>query len=144
MTGFFGLIMHIWEFVIIDELYNASVILSHIGQLTPYQIRVHIWMTATLDVAYPFAYGFLFIGVALRAFKKYQAWLIMPSIVVIPIDLLEGIVQVFLLLGHEEIVVLKTILTPLKLIFFSCGCFIFILGLLQILLEWLNKHQRFR
>jgi hypothetical protein len=136
MTGLFGLVMHVSGFMIIDELYSAPIILSHISQLSPYQTTVHIWMTATLDVAYPFAYGFLFIGITLRAFAKYRIWLIFPSIAVIPIDLMEGIVQILLLLGNEQFVVFKTVLTPLKLILFSCGFVISILGLIYLVLGW--------
>jgi len=54
---------------------------------------VHAWVTATLDVAYPLAYGALFIGSAFKFYNNF-GWLIAyPFFVLISTDLLEGFVQ---------------------------------------------------
>lgn len=121
MTAAFGLIMYIWDFGVIDEMYHADEILAHIGAMTPTQRSVHSWMTATLDVAYPFAYGGLFVGVALRFFGRFGPWLALPSLAVIPVDLTEGVIQVLLLNGYEHVVGLKEIVTPLKLALYLPG-----------------------
>lgn len=117
----FGVVMRVWDFHLIDEMYDPDQILAHISAMTQTQRTAHIWMTATLDVAYPFAYGGLFIGLAWRYFETIGHWLAMPSIAVIPVDLTEGAIQVLLLMGHGGVVGGKAIVTPLKLILFIFG-----------------------
>lgn len=128
LTAGFGLAMHIGEFGIIDEMYDAEHIRAHIAAMTPQQRTWHIWTTATLDVAYPFAYGGLFIGLALRAFKRRGAWLALPSLHVIPADLTEGFAQVMLLSGHDNFMGLKLVATPIKLGLFGAGLMISIVA----------------
>ncbi|MEM7077784.1 MAG: hypothetical protein AAF513_04050 [Pseudomonadota bacterium] len=48
----FGVIMRVWEFMIIDEMSDPQAILKHVNAMTDLQRSVHAWMTATLDVAY--------------------------------------------------------------------------------------------
>ena len=129
MTAAFGLVMYVWDFGIIDEMHRANEIQAHIDEMTSTQRRVHIWMTATLDAAYPLAYGGLFVGVALKFFGKLGPWLAFPSIAVIPVDLTEGVIQVLLLSGHMHVVGLKEIVTPLKLILYLSGLSIMLIGL---------------
>lgn len=50
----FGLVMLVWDFEIIDEIYDARQIAISIAGMTAKQRQVHILMTATLDVLYPF------------------------------------------------------------------------------------------
>lgn len=135
MTLAFGLVMQIWQFTIIDEMYVPEQISAHVGAMTPEQRTVHIWMTATLDVAYPFVYGSFFIGVALRFFDKFGPWLAVPSIAVIPIDLTEGLVQILILNGNEHVIWLKAIVTPVKLGLFFVGLGIAVTGLCIALLK---------
>lgn len=130
MTIGFGLVMHIWDFVIIDEMYVAETITEHLASMTPTQKVVHAWMTGTLDVAYPFAYGAFFIGMALRFYGSKGPYLALPSIAVIPVDLCEGMIQIMLLNGNESLLWLKEIVTPLKLGLFIIGLSIAIIGLL--------------
>lgn len=128
LTLSFGVVMRIWDFGIIDEMYNAEKISAHISAMTETQRSVHAWMTATLDVAYPFAYGAFFIGVAIKAFGKHGKWLALPAILVIPADLLEGLSQVFLMNGHEDFMALKVIATPVKLVLYVTGLVITCVG----------------
>lgn len=128
MTLGFGLIMRIWQFEIIDEMYEPDQIRAHVAAFTATQKTVHAWMTATLDVAYPFAYGSLFIGMALRFFGRAGFWLALPSVLVIPVDLAEGYVQVLLLTGNDSLLAYKQILTPLKLGLFIPGLIVALVG----------------
>lgn len=128
MTIAFGLVMKIWQFELIDEMYLPDQIKAHLASLTPSQKYVHAWVTATLDVAYPLAYGGFFIGMALRFFGRYGAWLALPGVLVIPVDLAEGLVQILLLNGVESVLGYKQILTPLKLGLFFPGLAIAVLG----------------
>lgn len=112
----FSVIMRIWDFTIIDEMRDPEAIGRHIAGMTDTQKRVHAWMTATLDVAYPLTYGPLFAGLALRAFRPLWA---LPAVAVIPTDLAEGAVQVMALTGSEHVLWLKAYVTPLKLLLFG-------------------------
>ena len=127
LTALFGIVMAVWDFQLIDEMYRASEIEAHVLAMSPTQRTVHIWMTATLDVLYPLVYGGFFIGAARRFYD--HRWLVLPSLLVIPTDLAEGVVQVFLLSGHMEALPLKEILTPLKFAFYFPALAIALLGI---------------
>ncbi|CAB9507937.1 expressed unknown protein [Seminavis robusta] len=130
----FGLVMWWWEFTVIDEMFEAEEIATHIGNMTLQQRNVHIWMTATLDVLYPFTYSSFFLGVAIRAFKGH--WLaILPTLLCVPTDLTEGYAQVMLLSGHKDFMAIKTTATPLKLLLFGTALIITILGAARLWLE---------
>jgi hypothetical protein len=86
-------------------------------------------MTGTLDVAYPFAYGAFFIGIALRYFGRFGIYLALPSLLCIPADLTEGLAQVMILTGHEGWMTLKIIATPIKLALYITGLLITLVGL---------------
>ena len=129
LTISFGIVMQVWQFQIIDEIYEPSEVKAHIAALTQTQKMVHAWVTATLDVAYPFAYGGLFIGMSLRFFDRIGFWLALPSALVILVDLAEGVVQVLLLTGGgDDLLAYKQILTPLKLLLLLPGLFATIVG----------------
>ena len=130
LTAAFGVVMYVGQFVIIDEMYIAEDIRAHIEAMTPRQRIIHAWMTGTLDVAYPLAYGAFFIGIAIKYFRRFGLWLALPSILVIPTDLIEGFAQIMLLTGHDSFMGLKLIATPAKLVFFLLGLCITIVGLL--------------
>lgn len=129
LTAAFGVVMYIGQFGIIDEMYIAEDIRAHIDAMTPRQRIIHAWMTGTLDVAYPLAYGAFFIGIAIKYFRRFGLWLALPSILVIPTDLIEGFAQIMLLTGQESFMGLKVMATPAKLIFFLLGLCITIMGL---------------
>ena len=128
----FAVIQLWWQFGIIDEMFVADEILDHIAAMTPTQKRMHLWTTATLDVAYPFTYGSFFGGMALRAFPNSGWILAIPSILCIPVDLMEGYTQVMLLSGHDEYVTWKTLLTPMKFVLFGIGLIVAIVGAIRL------------
>ncbi|MEP1231702.1 MAG: hypothetical protein ABJG88_13600 [Litorimonas sp.] len=129
LTMAFGVTMHLWQFSIIDEMYVADDIAAHIQAMTETQKTVHAWMTGTLDVAYPFAYGAFFIGIAMRYFGRFGIFLAMPSLLCIPVDLIEGLAQIMLLTGHEDWMNVKILVTPIKLFLYIPGAFITLIGL---------------
>ncbi len=128
MTVLFGVVMLVWDFELIDEMYRADVIAAHVRAMSAEQRTVHAWMTATLDVAYPLAYGAFFLGAALRFFD--HRWLALPALLVVPVDLAEGVTQVLLLNGNMNVLGLKTILTPLKFAFYLPALAIALVGLI--------------
>jgi hypothetical protein len=129
LTLGFGVVTHLWQFAIIDEMYVAEEIRDHIEAMTKEQRHVHAWMTGTLDVAYPFAYGAFFIGIALRYFGRFGLFLALPSLLCIPADLIEGLAQIMLLTGHEGWMAVKLIATPIKLLLFGTGLVVSLFGL---------------
>ena len=121
MTFGFLAIMWIWDFEVIDEIWSVEKLKIHLASLTPIQKSVHAWTTGTLDVLYPFAYSAFFIGMTLRFFGRYGPLLAIPSFLVIPVDLLEGLIQIMLLNGNHNVIEWKAIVTPIKLLLFLWG-----------------------
>lgn len=78
------------------------------------QKRAHLWITALLDVPFPFVYGGLLAGLCLRHGGKYALWLATPAFLVIPVDLIENAIQAIALLGNESLLGAKEVLTPAK------------------------------
>ena len=101
-TLLFAAAMYYWDFQIIDEMYDADEILTHLAMLSSEQKYIHIVLTTTLDVVYPFIYGFFQAGMAYRYLGNLGRWAALLSIFCIPVDLIEGFSQVMLLLGHES------------------------------------------
>ena len=133
--------MYIWDFGIIDEMYKPDQIIAHIDALTPVQRKAHAWMTGTLDVVYPFAYGSFFIGMAKRHFIKHGNWLAIPSVLVIPFDLFEGLTQIILLNGNYSVVGLKQIFTPVKLGLFSIGLAIALAAIIITIYRFISGRK---
>lgn len=130
ITVLFAVVMAVWDFVLIDEMYISEAILSHIDALSDLQKRVHIITTATLDVAYPLAYGFFQAGMAYRYLGALGKWVAPLSLICIPVDLLEGYTQVMLLAGNTDYIALKTVLTPIKFGLFVPGFIFAVIALL--------------
>lgn len=139
LTVLFGVVMYVWQFQIIDEMYDAQHIIDHIASMSDLQRRVHSWLTGTVDVAYPFAYAAFFIGVAIKSFGRYGVLLCVPSILCVPADLLEGFAQIMLLNDQENFIGLKVVATPIKLVLFITGLIITLIGLLKLYLEKRRK-----
>jgi hypothetical protein len=140
LTVTFGVVMHLWQFQIIDEMFVAEDISAHIAAMSLEQRSVHAWLTGTVDVAYPFAYAAFFIGVVIKSFDRKWMWLALPSILVVPADLVEGFAQVMLLNGHETFMPIKVIATPVKLALFLSGLAITISGLVMMLKNRLQNR----
>jgi len=132
-------VMQIWQFEIIDEIYDARKLTDHLAAMTAEQKHVHAWTTGTLDVAYPFAYGILFIGMALRHFGKAGPFLALFPTLCIPVDLLEGLIQIKILSGDLSLIPAKSIVTPIKLALFSIGALTSLGGLGKILWHRIGK-----
>ena len=132
----FGLVMAIWDFGIIDEMSDPEKIQRHIDNMSQSQRMTHAWMTGTLDVAYPLTYGALFAGLSLRAFRPSFA---IPAFAVIPTDLSEGVVQILLLTGNDQLLWLKAYITPLK---FALIIIALLIAIPAIAMEIRNARRR--
>ncbi|UTW55260.1 hypothetical protein [Kordiimonas sp. SCSIO 12610] len=135
----FVLVMGYWDFVVIDEIIDIEQLRHHISELTSTQRSVHTWATLTLDVLYPFAYASLFISLALRAFKDWGKYFALPSLICIPTDLTEGIIQVLLLNDIANLYALKVNVTALKFTLFGVGFLVAIIALVKLCVEHIKK-----
>ena len=61
------------------------------------QVSIHLWVTMTLDVIFPLAYGFLFFGILLNNLEDQWKFLAILPLILIAADLAEGIFQIQLL-----------------------------------------------
>ena len=71
----------------------------------------------------------MFFGLTLRVFGSKRLLLLLPALLVIPVDLLEGFVQVLILSGNDEVVSMKEWVTPLKLLLFILAILIAVMAL---------------
>ena len=110
-----------WGITFLDTISDPSEVRLAISSMSPDQRTVHAWITATLDVAYPLAFGALFIGSAYKFYKSFGRLIALPSFILVPVDLLEGVVQVLALTGTADLVDAKAVLTPLKTILVVFG-----------------------
>lgn len=118
----------IWELTLLDGISAPEAVREVLAGMTTEQRTAHVWITATMDVAYPLAYGGLFAGVALRFFPRHGLKLALPALIVVPVDLFEGAVQILALTGMADWVVLKAFVTPLKMTLFYIGFVIAVAG----------------
>ena len=127
----FAVVMRVYGFAIIDEMWRPADILAHVDAMSAPQRRAHAWLTATVDVAYPLAYAALFGGLAVGAFPN-RAWLALPIVLCVPFDLAEGLSQMMILGGHAEWVAVKAVATPIKLVLFVAGVLTGLAGLVAL------------
>ena len=128
MTFAFTVIASLWGLTFIDGISDPSQVREVIAGMTSDQRVAHAWTTATLDVAYPLAYGALFVGSAYAFYRRFGRYIAMILLVVIPVDLLEGVVQVLALTESADLVDAKAVLTPLKSGLFLLGAVFMLFG----------------
>ena len=129
LTIAFGIWIQRYDLQIIDELSDPDQIRAVVAAMTPEQRTSHWWMTLVLDYFYPLAYGGFFAGLALRNFGAAGVWLAIPSTIVVPADVIENTIQLFILSGDESLIWVKPIVTPIKLVTFLIAGLIALGGL---------------
>ena len=107
-----------------------------LASFTEQQRSAHAWATATLDVAYPLAYAGFFAGSALLVFRRFGRSLATVALLAIPVDLLEGAVQVLALTGTADLLGMKAVVTPAKFLLFLVGAGIALVAWSVWLLRW--------
>ncbi len=118
LTIGFGIWIQQYDLHIIDEISDPDQIRAVVAAMTPEQMAAHWRMTLSLDFFYPLAYGAFFAGLALRYFGAAGLWVAVPSMIVVPADLVENTVQLFILSGDQSLIGVKAIATPIKLVSF--------------------------
>ncbi|MAP94839.1 MAG: hypothetical protein CMK07_07810 [Ponticaulis sp.] len=123
-----------WNMPHLDAQILPSDIRDALEGYSPGQKEVHIWTTLTLDILLPLAYTGLLLGLTRRGFPNSDSWITYPALITLISDLAEGVVQVALLSGAGEgLVLIKSILTALKFSSFAIALVISVIALVRIL-----------
>ena len=86
-----------FEINYLDQEYLDQRIIFILKNMTVLQVSIHLWVTMTLDVIFPIAYGFLFFGILLKNLEGQWRFLAVLPLILITADLTEGIFQIQLL-----------------------------------------------
>lgn len=114
---------------VIDMVADPQAVSALIANMSDQQKQLQLWTTLLLDTAYPLAYGAFFIGMALSYFGRWKRWLALPGLAAVVADLAENAVQVLALVGVEELLWLKALLTPAKFYLILLAAVIAVSGL---------------
>ena len=128
LTALFPVIAGHFGLTLLDAVADPTEARALVEGLTKEQRQAHAWITGTLDVAYPLAYGALFLGATLRFFPRKGALLAIPILIGVPADFLEGLVQLLALTGQVDWLAAKAVLTPVKGGAFVYGAVMALLG----------------
>ena len=128
LTVLFPVVAGQFGLTLLDAMADSTEARALIEGLTGEQRQAHAWITGTLDVAYPLAYGALFLGATLRFFPRRGTLLAIPVLIGVPADLLEGLVQILALTGQADWLAAKAELTPVKGGAFVYGAVMALLG----------------
>jgi len=82
------------------------------------QKQAHTWITAVPDSLYPIAYGSFFAGATLTLSGGSKIWTVVPAVLTMIADFCENLVQVLALNGQENLLLAKSIITPIKFTMF--------------------------
>ena len=86
-----------FEINYLDQEYLDQRVLFILENMSVLQVSIHLWVTMTLDVILPLAYGFLFFGILLNNLEGQWKFLAILPLILIATDLTEGIFQIQLL-----------------------------------------------
>ena len=101
---------------ILDNISSVDQLQELLASMSDEQKASHFWMTISLDMLFPLAYGGLFAGLALKHGGKFGLWLAIPAILAVPADLLENITQLIILSGNDGLLGVKAVISSAKLI----------------------------
>ena len=131
-----GVMMFQWlpdrfELILLDSLWQPERVRAAIADMDATQRAAHIWLTSTVDVVFPIAFGLFVLGSGLRLQPAWRKPITALVMLLIGFDLLEGTVQILALTSQVDWLAAKQILTPVKL-----GCYL--VGLVLVVLGWLR------
>lgn len=112
-----------------------------LASMSAVQKRSHYQMTLYLDMLYPLIYGGLFAGVTLKCYGRAGAWLAIPAMVVVPVDIAENVIQLQALAGHQGWLQGKEFLTPAKVALFVVAALIALAAILRGFGEYLTSGR---
>ncbi|HEY5647191.1 MAG TPA: hypothetical protein VIS76_14670 [Pseudomonadales bacterium] len=138
LTACFPLLAGVFDLTFIDGIADPATTRATIAGFSAEQRIAHAWITGTVDVAYPLAYGVFFAASTLCFFPRAGAHLALLPLLAIPVDLFEGLVQILALTGTADWLAMKAFITPLKMLLLLCGLASTICGWLA----WLYRRAK--
>ena len=81
----------------LDQEYLDQRVFFILENMSALQASIHLWVTMTLDVIFPLAYGILFFGILSKNLEGKWKFLAVLPLILIAADLTEGIFQIQLL-----------------------------------------------
>ncbi|NRB40842.1 MAG: hypothetical protein HRU20_20620 [Pseudomonadales bacterium] len=141
LTLVFFALTFLLDLTFIDPISDPDSVREIIAAMTAEQRTAHAWITATVDILYPLAYGLLFAGAAIKYFSRAGFYLALPALLAIPADLIEGLIQILALTAMADWLWLKAIVTPIKTTLFLTGFFIAIAGFMHSVYLHFSQRQ---
>ncbi|PZD71824.1 hypothetical protein C1752_04485 [Acaryochloris thomasi RCC1774] len=134
LTFIIPFVARYWKVNLLDLIVSPTKARDTICKMSQNQRKAHLWITATLDVAYPLSYGGLFAGAAMRFFPR-GPYLVVPALLAIVMDLTEGGIQILALKSTYDFLDFKRYITPLKFGFAFLGLGLALIGFASELLR---------
>jgi hypothetical protein len=113
---------------LLDMLSDPSANEARLAAMTADQRSTHMWITLTLDVIYPFAYGGGLANLAARFADRNKLLFAGPGLLLILVDLIENALIVAMLGGDTAVIHAKALVTLIKWWLFG-GCSLLVMGL---------------
>ena len=139
MTISFSILSNWLGISFVDGIADPEQVRQAIQNMTADQQRAHAWITATLDVAYPFAYGLLFAGASSKFFPRKGKYIAPFALFAVPVDLLEGVIQILALTGSADFLNAKAVVTPVKTVCFLYGLVATLAGAVLFAGRWARR-----
>lgn len=126
---------------LLDIQVNAAEAYARLSEMSSWHKSNHIWITLLLDSLYPLAYGGFLAGIAARFAKSWRTFAVVPAFATIIADFVENLVQVAALSGFENVLALKSVITPIKFSGFLFAAILALILLLIALVKWTQKKR---
>lgn len=126
---------------LLDMIWSGGAAQARLAEMNEAQKTAHFWATVLNDTAYPLAYGAVLAGLAGRFSPvRYRAAAMVPALLTVVTDLAENTVQALALTGQPGLLVLKTVLTPVKFGLFALAGLLALLLVLAALVRWIMRR----
>ncbi len=113
---------------LLDMLSDPAANESRLAAMTADQRATHLWITLTLDVIYPLAYGGGFANLSARLADRHKLLVALPGLALILVDLTENVLIAMMLQGDTGVIGAKVLATQAKWWLFG-GCTLLVAGL---------------
>lgn len=119
---------------LLDFLMSGAAANDRLAAMTYEAKTAHFWGTVLNDTAYPLTYGALFAGLAFR-FGAPKLIYGLPALSGVLLDLAENAIQALALSDTANLLILKTVLTPLKFAMVAAAAGLALVLMLRALLQ---------
>lgn len=124
----FGLFAEKIGGTLLDMLSDPAANEARLATMSASQRSAHLWVTLTLDIVYPFAYGGGLANLAARFAPRNKLLAAAPGLALILVDLIENLLIVLMLQGDIQVIAVKSLVTQAKWWLFG-GCSLLVTGL---------------